>query len=418
MKTLGWRVCRSVLILFLGLFIAPAQAEDPISLEEAVQIALGAGDPTVTRYAAQAAALDDNAVADRQLPDPELRIGLVNWPTDSFEFDQEPMTQIQVGVLQEFPRGDTLRFQQQRRKAESSGARAEALLQELQIVFDVRWVWLEIFYTWGALNSVNESREAVRDLIADIEAIFATGLQSNQDLLRADLELDLLDDRAIEIARQADLLRANLARFVGAAAARRTLATTLPDLGRIPAKEIIATSLPNHPEILIEDKRISARHSEINIANEQYSPSWRLEARYGVRSAARSDFASLMVVVELPMFTARRQDKRLSAAKHAKQAARLDRSAKVLDLKRQLDRAYADWSRYGERIQLFETVVIKRASDTADGALESYENQTADFAELIRARLVQLDTELQLLRLRVDRTQSAAALLFLAGERP
>jgi outer membrane protein TolC len=328
------------------------------------------------------------------------------------------MTQIQVGVLQEFPRGDTLRFQQQRRKAESSGARAEALLQELQIVFDVRWVWLEIFYTWGALNSVNESREAVRDLIADIEASFATGLQSNQDLLRADLELDLLDDRAIEIARQADLLRANLARFVGAAAARRTLATTLPDLGRIPAKEIIATSLPNHPEILIEDKRISARHSEINIANEQYSPSWRLEARYGVRSAARSDFASLMVVVELPMFTARRQDKRLSAAKHAKQAARLDRSAKVLDLKRQLDRAYADWSRYGERIQLFETVVIKRASDTADGALESYENQTADFAELIRARLVQLDTELQLLRLRVDRTQSAAALLFLAGERP
>ena len=418
MKTLECLAYRLALIVFVGISIAPAKADNPINLEEAVRIALGAEDPTVARYQAQAAALDDKAVADGQLADPELRIGLVNWPTDSFSFDQEPMTQIQIGVVQKYPQGNTLRYQRLRREAESAGARARASLQELQIVHDVRWVWLEIFYTWGALNSLNESREAVRDLIEDIESIFATGLQSNQDLLRADLELDLLDDRTIEVVRQADLLRANLARFVGDAAARRRPATTFPDMGPIPAKEIIAEGLLNHPEILIADKRISARDSEINIAGERYSPSWRLEARYGVRSAARSDFGSLMVVVELPLFTAKRQDKRLSAAKHARQATLLDRSAQFLELKRQLDRAYADWSRYGERIQLFEKVVIKRASDTAQGALDSYENRTADFAELIRARLAQLDTELRLLRLRVDRAQSAAALLFLAGKRP
>ena len=418
MKILLCLACRSVLVIFLGIVVAPAQAEGPISLEEAVQIALGARDPTVGRHGAKAAALDDSAVADGQLADPELKIGLLNWPTDSFQFDQEPMTQIQIGIAQKFPQGKTLRFRRQRREAQSSGARAEAKLQELQITHDVRWIWLEMFYTAGALKSVHESREAVRELIADIEAIFATGLQSNQDLLRADLELDLLDDRAIEIMRRADLLRANLARFLGDAAARRLPATALPNLGPIPAQEIIAESLLDHPEILIEDKRISARNSEINIANEQYKPSWGLEARYGLRSADRSDFASLSVVVELPLFTAKRQDKRLAAAKHEKQAALLDLSAKFLDLKRQLDRAYANWLRYGERIQFFERVVVNRASDTAAGALESYENQTGDFAELIRARLAQLDIELKLLRLRVDRAQSATALLFLAGQRP
>jgi outer membrane protein TolC len=418
MQTLECLACRSTLVLFLGLFMAPAHAEGPISLEEAVRIALGAGDPTVARHEAQAAALGDTAVADGQLPDPRLMVGFVNWPTDSFDYDQEPMTQIQVGVLQRFPQGNILHFQQQRRERESSGAQAGALLQELQIVHDVRWIWLEIFYTWGALESVKESQEAVRDLITDIETFFATGLQSNQDLLRAGFELDLLNDRAIDITRQADLLRANLARFVGDATARRTPTTTLPDLGSIPTKDIIAKSLPDHPEILIEDKRISARDSEINIANERYRPSWGLEARYGARGGGRADFASLMVVVDLPLFTDKRQDKRLSAAKHEKQAALLDRSAKLLEKKRQLDRDYADWLRYGERIQLFEKVVINRASDTAEGALESYENQTADFAELIRARLAQLNTDLLLLRLRVNHAQSAAALLFLTGERP
>ncbi len=124
MQTLECLACRSALVLFLGLFMAPAHAEGPISLEEAVRIALGAGDPTVARHEAQAAALGDTAVADGQLPDPRLMVGFVNWPTDSFDYDQEPMTQIQVGVLQRFPQGNILHFQQQRRERESSGAQA------------------------------------------------------------------------------------------------------------------------------------------------------------------------------------------------------------------------------------------------------------------------------------------------------
>ena len=134
MKTLECLAYRLALIVFVGISIAPAKADNPINLEEAVRIALGAEDPTVARYQAQAAALDDKAVADGQLADPELRISLVNWPTDSFSFDQEPMTQIQIGVVQKYPQGNTLRYQRLRREAESAGARARASLQELQIV--------------------------------------------------------------------------------------------------------------------------------------------------------------------------------------------------------------------------------------------------------------------------------------------
>ena len=230
-----------------------------------------------------------------------------------------------------------------------------------------------------------------------------------------DLELDLLEDDAIDIERQADLLRANFARFIGDEAAHRSITTKFPELGLIAPKDIITDALQSHPEILIEDQRISARNSEINIASEQYKPGWALEARYGARSG-EADFASLMVVVDVPLFPEKRQDKRLSAAKHKKQAAAHDRAAKLLDLKRQLDRAYADWLRYGQRIQLFESVVVGLASDTADGALDGYQSQTSDFAELIRAQLAELDTKLRLLRLRVNRAQSEAALLFLSRD--
>ena len=48
--------------------------------------------------------------------------------------------------------------------------------------------------------------------------------------------------------------------------------------------------------------------------------------------------------------------------------------------------------------------------------MAAYGNNLADFAELVRAELAVLDTELTLSRLRVDRLQAQANLLFLSGD--
>ena len=68
------------------------------------------------------------------------------------------------------------------------------------------------------------------------------------------------------------------------------------------------------------------------------------------------------------------------------------------------------------RSTLYNKVVIQRAADTTDASLTAYTAGVSDFAELIRSRLAQLDNELTLLRLRVDRAQAHARLLFLAGK--
>ena len=38
-----------------------------------------------------------------KLPDPVLTLGLLNLPTNSFSFDQDPMTKKSIGLLQSFP---------------------------------------------------------------------------------------------------------------------------------------------------------------------------------------------------------------------------------------------------------------------------------------------------------------------------
>ncbi|MEO1136623.1 MAG: TolC family protein [Pseudomonadota bacterium] len=394
-----------------------AWAAETIGLDEAVEIALDANDPTVVRFEERAEALDERAIADSQLPDPQLRVGLANFPVDTFDFEQEAMTQVQVGMRQSFPRGKTLSKTREKRYAQAAGERAGGLLQELQIALDTRSIWLELYYWYGARETVRESREAVAELVDVIEASFATGVQSNQDLLRAELELSLLDDRAVEVERQIEALTAELARLIGEGPARRELPSAFPNLTALTSRQAIEDALARHPSILMENARIDASNSDVDIARQEYKPGFSLDIGYGGRGGNRPDFASAMIVFDVPLFTKDRQDRRVSAARKNRSAARMDRAAKLLELKKRLDLTYANYARLGERVELFERVVVNRASANADAALDGYQNQVADFAELIRSRLAALDTELKLRRLRVDRAQAQSQLLFLTGER-
>jgi hypothetical protein len=107
-------VCKWLLAVILLSGLATAQAD--IDINEAIRLAL-TDDPVIAASQARAQAFSDNAVADGQLPDPRLRTGIYNLPLDNFEFDREPTTQFRLGLVQEFPRGDTLKLRQKYRNS-------------------------------------------------------------------------------------------------------------------------------------------------------------------------------------------------------------------------------------------------------------------------------------------------------------
>jgi outer membrane protein TolC len=394
----------------------PGYAGDPLSLREALAIALQAQDPTVTSLGERATALSEKAVSDSQLPDPKLHLRMLNMPVDTFDFNQEPNTQAQIGLQQQFPPGRTLGIRRQRRLAEASEEDAKALLQESQIRLDTRTNWYELFYWLGADGKVADSQRAVEELVSVAQSIFATGRQSSQDVLRAELELSLLNDRLIQVSRRIELVRANLARYIGPGPASRPLVASLPQLTPPPGEDGLRRVLVTHPAVQVDNARIEVREHDIGLAEQRYKPEFSVDLNYGARGGDRSDFVTGMVGMSLPIFPNKRQDRDFAAAQHQFSAALLDRDARLLELNKTLARAYADWRQLGERITLYNKVVIQRAADTTDASLTAYTAGVSDFAELIRSRLAQLDNELTLLRLRVDRAQAHARLLFLAGK--
>lgn len=399
----------------------PAPAPVPLTLERAEQLAL-AEDPEVERLKHREAGFTEQAVADGQLPDPNLKLGVVGLPVDSFDHKQEAMTQLQLSIQQRFPAGETLHLQSQKTQKNASIEHAKQSLRQYKVRRAVRLAYLEVYYQTNAAAIVRSSRDVFAQLVAITEVHYASGRQNQQDVVRSQLELSRLDDREAKIWQKADVERAELARWIGDAGFQ-PLVANLPVLPDVLAKDGIKARLPDHPEISIELAKIDVSDIGVNLARQRYKPSWMLDVTYGQRfginpnGSSRANLLSAMVNVNLPIFTDKRQDRRLAAKQETSHAARFAKADRLRELTYDLESAHAMWRRLGERARLFQEKIVPEAKLNSEASMNAYQSGVTEFTTLMRAQLLNLDVRLQSLRVDIDSLIAAAKLLYLMGEK-
>lgn len=418
---LNRQVCYTVLLV-AGLMLAQAsiaQHRGPLTLAEAEDLALDQ-EPGQAAFSARADALEERGVAAGQLPDPQLRMGLANFPLQSGGFTTEGMTQAQLGIRQSFPPGKTRAVSTRQFQSLASEMDQNAAARGRDVLTSVRNAWLETYYWHRAHTIVSESRPFFSDLVTITRSLYAVGKKDQQDVLRAELELSRLDDRLIEISRQRARARAALSEWVGGESSR-PIAEKLPSWERVPALEALRTDLATHPALQAADARIDARRAGIDLANERYKPGWALDLGYGYRDGTlpngdpRSDFVSLSVTVDLPLFRKNRQDRTLAAALSERRAAVDSKEELLRHLNSQLEAEYARWHELSRRVDLYERLIRIQAEDQANAALAAYQSEAGDFADVMRGFIDDLNTRLDHVRLQIERAQSYAVLANLGG---
>lgn len=386
-----------------------------LTFDEAVTLALQRDDPSQARFEARARMFEHRAVAEAQLPDPLLTGQVANLPVDSFDFGQEGMTQaMRIGLRQEFPAGRTLALTGRQRSAQAEAERARAARARRDIALEVRNAWLDLVWHRRAVDILEHARGVLGEQIGSLSARFATGRMHAQDVLRAELELDLIDDRMTEHRRQIDVARAALARYLGPAA-DRPVPGALPALAAPAPIDDLQRRLLDHPAVAAVQDRIDAAELGVAIEEQGYQPKFALEAGYGLRTEW-PDLASIGVTLSLPLFVDKRQDRRRAAAVQQVGAARLDRDLLLRELRRRLLADHASYRRLDERVALYAGVLRERARQTAEAAITTYANNQTDFSELIRSQLAELDAELKQAELETRRARAWARLAWLTGD--
>lgn len=406
-------VCFSMLTMSFSV-----NAEQTLTIERAVQTALQR-DALINVYQSRSDAYREQSISEDTLPDPKIKFGFLNFPTDTFARNQEPMTQIKLGVQQMFPRGNSLEIKSQRAMSMSMAERAKTENQRRKVTHEVRETWLELYYWLKAKDIVSKNRNLFNKLVTVTKQQYAAGRQKQQDVISSELELGMLDDRELKIETKLEVTRAKLAKYIGNSYSMNSLAAVLPEF-ILPRNN--TSWLESHPMINMEDAMVQAKEKNVDLAKQSYKPSWMLDLSYGQREddgatgKARPDFVTAMVVFDLPLFTADKQDKKVAASKYRLNSALNVREERKRNLSRMRESYLSKEIRLSQRIEKYKNLLIPKAIENTKAALYSYQSGRSEFTSLMRAQIIELETQLRGLRLDVDHKKTQAQLLYFVGE--
>ena len=389
--------------IIFSLFSVSVKAQ-ALTLVQALEIATE-NDPVLAKIASNVHALKDKAVAETQLPDPKATLAFQNFPVDDFNRTREGMTQIVTGVSQKIPRGRTLKYKGKQTQLMAESVAAEMLLRNAHVKREVRQLWFDFYYWNHAAISIARGETLLQKIIEVTELHYGTGGQNVQDVIGAELELSVLQDKKIDVQRNVDGLKAALAKWVGSELVDRKFNDVFPALPQIGDYKTIEQLLVSHPQVQVVDAMIGSERQGVNIAKEQYKPGFDIGLSYGFRDGTltngqdRSDFLTAKLTFDLPLFVKKRQDKQLAASQYKVIASQYQRDDVLRDLRTQLQKSYVNWKRFDQRVRHYDQSVIRYAKENFEASLEAYRDDRTNFASLIRAQVVELDTQLNYLKI-------------------
>lgn len=313
----------------------PVRSGPALGLEEAVQLARG-DQPTILAFGSDAEASEQAAVAARALPDPQLTVGVTDFPVTgdrAFSPTADNFTMYTIGLMRE-------QVRRSKREAEASRLRAEAFVSQAQATAQERRIGREVMLAWlNAVEGVAKQRLLDR-LISDLnvghqvmEAGVPTGGSTPALALQMQAEIALAEAQRAGARAQEARARAELARWIGAAA-QRPLPTQIPAL-ELAARAEGATDLGVHPNVLVLEAQERAARRQVDVARADTKSDLSWSVMYGWRPDF-GDLVTAQVTIPLLINKAQRQNRRVAEAGARADAALL----RAQDTRRELDGAY------------------------------------------------------------------------------
>jgi len=395
-----------------------------LSLQDAEKLAIER-DTLIKSFYEKAQAFVEQSKAVNTWPDPRIKLGAQAVPIDSFDLEQEPMTQLILGYQQMLPRGDSLEYAAESMSAMSRMQLAKAEKRKRNVLLQVRRAWLDVVLQSESIRIIQANRQLFIKMLDISQSYYAAGRQHQQDVVQAELEISLVDDRLEQVISKLIVSKANLAKWVGEENVLGGIEFNKTDLAMKPLTNTLALqkALEQNPELVVANENIISQIKKLDMADEQYSPQWGFDINYGSRSgnnpdgSERDDFLTAMVTLDLPVFTENKQDRTVAAEKQKLQASRYEQQDVKRMLTRRLQGINGRLKKLSDRYQLYKKKVIPQARQNAEVAMSGYQSGVVSFFTLTRAQVTELNTRLSDLRIKVDFNKAYAELQYLTGER-
>lgn len=287
-------------------------------------------------------------------------------------------------------------------EAETNVARSQLAVVELDVVEQVKRAYYELYFIQKAIRIVEDNRKLLRKFVQIAESKYRTGKASQQDVLRAQVEVSNLDNQLIRLRQQIDSSQARLARLLHISPDTPVRALEQPPREQIPQdlERLYQQAIAGRPELHAQLAAVQRDRRNVELARLDYFPdltagvTWIGTSTTGLSPVANGEDAVLLgFSVNVPIYRKRldagvREAESRAAASTRQYDSLRDRTAEsVKDLYSQANSQY-------DLVKLFRDDIIPKSAQTLDVSQSAYQVGEVDFLTLI-------DNWQQLLRFQV-----------------
>lgn len=299
--------------------------------------------------------------------------------------------------------------------------RAEAAAQDYEATrLDLLASAQRSFAEWHYLHHAIEINEATRELLGELtrvaEARYAAGRASQQDVLQAELETAMLDERQLALEHERIGLRARINALLS-----RDPAAPLPP----PAELAAPAPLPDlaalrraaehgHPQILEVEAEVAASSARRDLADKAFLPDFAANLGYIGTLDPSEKRLQIGVTINFPIYRDKRRAE-LDAANAELRRSRHALTARRLEVLAGLESAHTHAHHAIQLLGLYETRLLDLARSNLDAALADYRSGAGPFLNVVTAERQLLDTRQRYERARADYWRMRADLDLAAG---
>jgi cobalt-zinc-cadmium efflux system outer membrane protein len=336
------------------------------------------------------------------LPDPQLTLGLMNLPVNSFAFDQEPMTGKLISVMQMFPFPGKQALATNMAEDEAAAVELQQAEMRNQIVQMVKRAYYDLYAIDRARETVEKNKALMEQFVQVAEIKYATGSGLQQDVLRAQVELSKLEDDLIMWQQKRLAATAKLNALLNRPADAQFEATpkelALP--GTPPPQFSPSQIEESRPLLRAWQERINKAGAAVKLAHRDLWPNFTLGASYSQRDNLATgmimhDFFSVTISLNIPLYYKRKQGAKVVEKELDQAAVTAEYKNVRAEVLAEIEGLKAELERNRKRVELYQGGILIQAQQSLESAQTGYQVGKVDFLTLIANWMMVENYELQ-----------------------
>lgn len=407
-------------VIFL-LSFATGYSQDTINLDDLINEALNNNPQLKSFYNKSQADLAKIPQAG-SLPDPVLSFNLMNLPVNSFDFDQEPMTGKQIGLMQKFPFPGKLSLKEKIFSESAEVSKQSYNELKNQITNDVKKSYFDLFFVNTAVKTTEKNQALVQEFVKIAETKYSVGKGLQQDVLKAQVELSKMTDKLIQLQQKREVIEARINTILNRPVETKLGNATEPSFFTLnyDFAGLKDLSLENRPLISAWQAMKRKSVEKINLARKDYWPDFSIGIAYTQRDELQNgmpgyDFLSGGISLNLPIYFSSKQSKKVEETRYGKKMIEESYNNIVNQVYFALDIKLTEADKNSKLLDLFKTGIIPQASQSLGSAMIGYQTDKVDFLTLINNQMTLFNYELDYYRVLSDYNKNIADLEFIVG---